>query len=360
MPGRTLEEALAESGYASKPEGGETDTAILDNENNGSPAPGKPKDSPGDEPTPSPDPAPEAIKSEKTTPDPKPVDNSVTLKGIFGEEWSDTDKIKEALAKSKHDWLSDIKDPDVRELVQAASKGISKQAFDTWKQIGDLGKLSGSEKIALKLQMEKGFSPEDAKFYVDNLYKLDVDLSKIDKEHPDYASTRVAQLEGGEQARAAEAWLAAKKDELSTPPTQMQLRKWEPQIPKLVAEHGKIEISTEGMAEKFSYPLNPSKVKEMESFLKGIVENYTGFADPDSAEAIQWAAGAIQNQIFKEERDQIFSAYKGWLENQRIKDKVNPSSIKNVPGEEALTPGKKTDQDAYAEEKKKERAGVKN
>lgn len=349
---RNLQDALKESGFSSEPDGGTpATTQTVDTPA----APAGSTDTPGGGPTITPDPAQAVATPETVPPTSQPANNSDVLKGIFGDEWSDPVKIKEAITKSQRDLLSEIKDDEIRELVKATSSGITKQAYESYKKIGDLGKLASSDKIALKLQMEKGYSAEDAKFYVDNLYKFGEDLSKIDPQDPNYASIRIAQMEGQEQARIANDWLAAKKEELSTPPTQVQLKNWKPQIPKLVAEHGKIEMAVDGIDGKFIYPINPKKVAEMESFLEGIVGQYNGFPDPNSAEAINWAKGAIQNQLYATENAAIFNAYRGWIQNKELEKNVNPSSIKEIPGSQALNPGNQSNEDAFAEQKRKER-----
>lgn len=285
---------------------------------------------------------------------PAPVEpnHSDILKGILGDEWGDLPKVKEALAKSKKDFLADIKDDEVRELVTATSKGISKAAYEQFKKIEGSGKSTPQDKLALFLQMSEGMSAEDAQVIVERQFKFG---EEFNSEDPD---TKLARALGQREILRAEKWLDEKKAELSTPPTLKNLKNWEPQIPSLIAANAKIEISVPGMPTPFVYAMNPAKTTEVEQFLKGIISMNDGYPDPNTDEAKAWAKGAIQNHIIATEQAQVFDNFAKWMKNEELKQKVNPSGLPEIPGSQVRTDKPMDDRDAFAAARRKQQAGI--
>lgn len=282
---------------------------------------------------------------------PAPINHSDVLKGIFGDEWSDAEKVKDALSKAKQDPLEMIKDADLRSLVKATNAGIKRDVYEKAAKINlDDPKMTAAEKMTLYVQMKKGFSAEDAKDFVDLTYRLGED------EHADDPSVKLARLNMQEAAVDAEQWLREKKQEYSTPPTERQLKAWEPELPKLVAEYGKINLSAPGVKGEFLYSIDPAKTAEMVDYLKGVIGSTEGFPDPSSDGAKQWVKDAIQREMLHQNRDTIISDYAKWIKAEELKQKVNPSSLPEVPGDNSGKP--MTDAQAYEAYLRNKRNGV--
>lgn len=307
-----------------------------------------------DPPAPAPDkPDPAAPAA---APDVDKSNPSDLLKGIFGDEWNDPAKIKEALNKAKTDPLDAIKDGELKELVKATNAGIKREAYEAAKKINlDDSKVTDADKMSLYMQLKKGFSKEDADKYVSLTYRLgendnaedpQVELARLNlKDHvSDYA----------------ENWLRDKKTEFSTPPTQRQLEKWNPEIPKLVAEHAKISIPVPGIDTPFVFAINPADTAEMENFLKGIVGNIEGFTSPQDEGAIDWAKDAIRSRMLSKEFPKILDNFAKFIENDRLQKLVNPASaaLKDANGVDPSKP--QSDSASFYEQKKKERLGIKD
>jgi len=287
--------------------------------------------------------APGVVVDPVKPPAPAPVNHSDMLKGIFGDEWGDADKVKQAIAKSGKDPLDEIKDVELRSLVKATNAGIKRDAYEKSLKINldDAKKpVSDAEKMALYIQLKKGFSEEDAKDYVDLTYRLGED------ERADDPSVKLARLNLKEAAVDAEQWLREKKAEFSTPPTVQQLKAWEPELPKIVAEFGKIEMTAPGIKNKFTYSIDPAKTTDMLDYLKGVIGSAEGFSSPSDEGAKEWVKDAIQKEMFFQNRDTIMQDYAKWIKAEELKAKVNPSTgLPELPGDEGGKP--MTDSQAY-------------
>jgi len=283
-------------------------------------------------------------------------DPSEILKGIFGEEWTDPSKIKEALNKAKSDPLDAIKDNELKELVKATNAGIKRENYEAAKKINlDDPKVTPAEKMSLYMQLKKGFSKEDADEYVNLTYRLG------ENDNAEDPQVKLARLTLQDHVSDyAENWLKEKKSEFSTPPTQRQLEKWNPEIPKLVAENAKISIPVPGIDTPFVFSINPANTAEMENYLKGIIGSTEGFATPQDEGAIDWAKDAIRREMLSMEFPKILENFAKFIENERLKSLVNPSAAKLVEAGKDAANNAQTDSDSFYEQKRKERLGIKN
>lgn len=210
-----------------------------------------------EQPAPAP-PAPEAVvtpPAEATPPsaaavvtDP-PATPPVDLKSIFGEEYGDADKVKSLLGEL----------PTLRERIAEYEKKV--KAVDenpyiksrlAWQQEGrdeslhdlvyynDPAKMTPEQKVALKLQIDHGLSPQEAEQYVNLTYKIGEDY---DAEDPSVVQARMQlKIDGGAADKFINQWREQQTQPVPKYDYAAQVQSWTPQIEKSIEGLKGIEL----------------------------------------------------------------------------------------------------------------------
>jgi len=252
---------------------------------------------------------------------PQPVFNP---KEIFGDKYESVDLIKSRLEEYEiqSQKIQELESKQVtfandyvRELNDALTKGISEKAFNQV-YFSDPSKLTPAEKLELSLQWEKDFTPEEAKLYIEDKYKLGPD------EDPDDRSVQVARLMMKADVKEAEKFLEQYRQKQLTPPSQPDntqiVKAWEPIIPKLVDEVKSVTVNN--IPYNFSQEiLNQAKDEVMNL----IATDFQG--DAKNPEHMAFIRGVFTDRVKALSFDSAIQYFLTEQTKQKIKEEANPS-----------------------------------
>jgi len=197
-----------------------------------------------------PSPTPEVSATEPTPAPPTPVAGEFKPEVIFGEEYDSLDKVKAELQAAKElkgkvtEYESKLKetvveDPYIRSLIDWTKQGKDRSLHDLV-YASDPSKMTPEQKVAMKLQVDTGLSPQEASEYVTSKYMIGEDFDESDPQ------VRKARLELKIDSTTADKelsqWRAKQMEAVPEFDYQAQAKSWEPHIQATVNTVKELEL----------------------------------------------------------------------------------------------------------------------
>ena len=273
---------------------------------------------------------PKAETSEEKKVEPT-FDESKYLPEISGGKWKSKDEVQTFL--SEHETLnkkySELESAQkeyikpasdfVKKLNEIAANGGDTNLFIQTNGI-DIDKLSDAQAVALKLQWDKKYNPEDATYKVNRQYLLNKkeatneigEVVPFTEEEKD--EIRFQQIELRNDAQSARDYLKGVQVKAAEVPDigkedRERVSQWTPNVPKVLHEAGKLtaklNIGTKESPEEldFDFTLDTEQQKVMAEMLNTTIKSAKQFSyDSESHEYAKkmvekWAWGEFRNEI---------------------------------------------------------------
>ncbi len=256
---------------------------------------------------------------------------------IFGQEFGEIGKVKSEWERLKsleqeHSKIkaeyekSKVEDPYLQSLISWTKEGKDRQKHDLV-YFSDPTKMSPQEKVALKLQIDKGLSAEKALRFVEHQYKLG---EEFDAEDVDVEMARtMLEMDAVdahkyiEQFRAKESAVAPAFDYAA------QVQSWKPQIESTLGTLKEIPL-----LDDIKFPVSQDTIKGATAHIEAVLGTEGVEMDAKSPEQQQAVAKMVKDYIIANEMDNILKYYRTEWEKKAI------AKESNIPQQNGQTPVK--------------------
>jgi HrpA-like RNA helicase len=272
------------------------------------------------EPTPPPAPEPGAAPAEpETEPSAAP---SFDPKLTFGEEYDSVDKVKSVLGdyNKVKERLADYEkrvesNPYIKSRLQWVSEGRDESLHDLVYH-SDPEKLSPAQKVALKLQIESGLTPDEAQRHVNYTYKQGEDF---DAEDPTvvYAQTQL-KIDAKAADTFIQQWRAKASEPLPTFDYARQVETWNPHVDKTVEALNNIDL-----LDGIKFAADPASLNAVREHLKTVLGTEGVQMDINNPQDMQALQTMAKEHYIAKNFDRILSYYRNEWEKAAIRKDAN-------------------------------------
>lgn len=274
-------------------------------------------------PEPSAPPAPEA----KTTPAQEPELPVFNPKEIFGEEYGDPEKIKQEWSrlkslsgeyeklKGEYEKSKAPEDPYLKSLSDWIGQGKDRKLHDLVYE-SDPSAMTPQQKVALKLQIDKGLSPEKAMRFVEHQYKLGEGFDPEDVD-VDMARTML-EMDAVDAHKYLEQFRAKASEPVPSFDYAAQVKAWEPHVTSTLNTLKEIPLMDD-----IKYPVSQDTYSGALAHINAVLSTegvQMSHADPEQVRAVSQIA---RDFIVAKELDNILKYYRTEWEKQVIKKESN-------------------------------------